>query len=167
MMPHCLVYAAPRVRQFFLAAKVVTALDIACWWVERSEVEEHAASSGWDGIELQSALMVWAEANRPAARSHPDVPVPQQGPAPALPPVLAPAQGPTHISADRLRVVPPPLPPSAERHRHALEDIFMAAGQLCVHWTAGDRQEVFDLIARKPLRTAHKTVNKCPSAWRR
>ena len=137
MMPHCLVYAAPRVRHYFLTAGVVIAMDVACWWGERSEVEAHAAAEGWDGNELQSAVMAWAEANRPAARSQPDVPVPLLEPPPTRPAPVAPAPVPAAISTVSLAAVPPLPPPSARRYRSALQDIFLAAGQYSAHWTVG------------------------------
>ena len=39
-MPHCLIYARPRVRQHLLAAGVEAALDLACWWVDLEEIEK-------------------------------------------------------------------------------------------------------------------------------
>ena len=127
------------VRDYFLAAGVGSAEDLAWWWARVGEVEADAHRLGWSEADRVAAEFAWSEAKRPAVQRLPNVCVP--GVAPSLPaptPARVPPPGRAALARDELAPLEVSSHPNTDGYRPVLEKLYYTlAGRGHPRWNRG------------------------------
>ena len=167
-MLHCLSHATPVVRTTLLRAGVKSAMDLAGWFLDTSEVDEYVRYKGWTEADSHGLRLAWSEACRREIQVLPDVPTPEVT-APPLPTEEVFSVFPEERAIASMEALAPPtstFQPVISPIRQGLQALYFELGPQGAFWDAAEPLEEDGHLGLQRAQ-GHPTVCSVNGRWQR